>query len=182
VDNLLSMTGDSQFSLQSSSRTLVRAVLPVLVVPRVLDFVPFLVRAVNCDDYIWAGWIVQAIVPVDLCRQKGRNLTDPFPNSVALSKILGHLDLLLITFRRDVKQSTIVVEFRSLYGSSPSVIATVWADLITTEINDARVDVADMTDKCFRLFTIASYFCKVSRRSSLHDCDHPWLIVDALGE
>jgi hypothetical protein len=74
------------------------------------------------------------------------------------------LDLLRITFRRDVKQSTKVEKFRSLYGSSPSVIATVWADLITTEIDDARLDAADMTDKGFRSFMIANYFCKVSRR------------------
>ena len=79
------------------------------------------------------------------------------------------LDLLRIPYRRDVNQSTTVAEFRSLYGSSPSVIATVWADLITTEIDDARLDAADMTDKGFRSFMIAHYFCKVSRRPSLNE-------------
>jgi hypothetical protein len=79
------------------------------------------------------------------------------------------LDLLRIIYRRDVKQSTMVEEFRSLYGSSPSVIATVWADLITTEIDDARLDAADMTDKGFRSFMIANYFCKVSRCPSRNE-------------
>jgi hypothetical protein len=79
------------------------------------------------------------------------------------------LDLLWITYRREVKQSTKVEEFRSLYGSSPLVIATVWADLITTEIDDARLDAANMTDKGFRSFMIAHYFCKVSRRPSLNE-------------
>jgi hypothetical protein len=71
------------------------------------------------------------------------------------------LDLLRITFRAGVKESTRVKAFGSHYGSSPTVIATVWADLITTEIKDAKLDTADLTDQGFRSFIIANYFCKV---------------------
>lgn len=81
------------------------------------------------------------------------------------------LELLRITFRNGVKESTMIDAFTSQYGSTPTVLATVWSDLINTEIESARLDADDMTDKGFRSFMIANYFCKVSSANS-HESNH----------
>lgn len=49
-------------------------------------------------------------------------------------------------------------EFHSHYGSMPFVLANIWADLCETNINEARLDDNEKSEKGFKRFMMAHYF------------------------
>lgn len=74
-------------------------------------------------------------------------------------QVLTHgLDLLGIVFRASTRFKTRVAEFKAHYGSPPSVLATVWCDLVTTGIEEARLDDADNCEEGLTRFLIANFF------------------------
>ena len=56
-----------------------------------------------------------------------------------------------------VERATNVRRFKAHYGSSPLVVATIWEDLMTTDIPAARIPLKTSPDKLF----LAMYFLKV---------------------
>ena len=45
--------------------------------------------------------------------------------------------------QRNVKRATNLKRFKSFYGSAPIVYANIWADLLTTDIEEARLSQSD---------------------------------------
>jgi len=56
-----------------------------------------------------------------------------------------------------VKRATNVRRFKAHYGSSPLVLATIWEDLMTTDIPAARIPLKTSPDKLF----LGMYFLKI---------------------
>lgn len=68
------------------------------------------------------------------------------------------LALLHIGYRNGVEMPTKIEDFKSHYGSTPSVLAKLWNDLQSTNVEEAKIDGEDVTDIGFRSFMIANYF------------------------
>jgi hypothetical protein len=60
--------------------------------------------------------------------------------------------------QRNVKRLTNLKRFKSFYGSAPIVYANIWADLLTSDIEEARLS---RSDACIENFLLAVHFLKV---------------------
>lgn len=68
------------------------------------------------------------------------------------------LGFLGITFNRNATRETQLRKFNEQYGKSPTVLSDVWSDLVTTDIEAAKLDLSEQNEIGLRSFLIAVYF------------------------